>query len=75
MKTTVDIPDADLDELMSLSGASTKREAIVLAIQTYVRQRRLQSLKSTFGTWNIDSNEEMERGDLENADELELRRT
>ncbi len=73
MKTTVDIPDNDLKELMRLSGAATKREAIVSAIQAFVRQKRLQTLKFSFGTWNIDTNDEMERGDTENPDEQELR--
>jgi Arc/MetJ family transcription regulator len=44
MKTTVDIPDAELADVMRFTGATTKREAIVTAIADYNRRRRMASL-------------------------------
>ena len=37
MKTTVDIPDEELEELIRHTGARTKRDAIVTAISDFNR--------------------------------------
>jgi Arc/MetJ family transcription regulator len=50
MKTTVDIPDADLEEAMRLTRAKTKKEAIVTAIQEFNRKRRMAELVKHAGT-------------------------
>ncbi|MBS0366680.1 MAG: type II toxin-antitoxin system VapB family antitoxin [Proteobacteria bacterium] len=50
MKTTVDIPDQDLEDAMRLSRATTKREAIVTAIQDYNRRKRMAELVKHAGT-------------------------
>jgi putative antitoxin of VapBC-like toxin-antitoxin system len=50
MKTTVDIPDADLEEAMRLSQAKTKRAAIIAAIQDFNRRGRLAELGKYAGT-------------------------
>jgi hypothetical protein len=44
MKTTVDIPDAELKDVMRFTRAATKREAIVTAIADYNRRRRMAGL-------------------------------
>jgi hypothetical protein len=44
MKTTVDIPDAELEAVMRFTQAATKREAIVTAIADYNRRRRMAAL-------------------------------
>lgn len=49
MKTTVDIPDEALEEAMRLTGAKTKREAVVLAIEEFNRRRRLARLAGELG--------------------------
>jgi hypothetical protein len=41
MKTTVDIPDDELEAVMRFTGAATKRDAIVTAIADYNRRRRM----------------------------------
>lgn len=51
MKTTVDIPDDALREILELTGAATKREAIVTAIVEYNRRRRLAALAARLGTF------------------------
>ena len=44
MKTTVDIPDDELEAVMRFTRAATKREAIVTAIADYNRRRRMAAL-------------------------------
>jgi len=44
MKTTVDIPDTELEDVMRFTGATTKREAIVTAIADYNRRRRMAAM-------------------------------
>jgi hypothetical protein len=65
MKTTVNIPDADLDDAIRFTHAKTKREAIVTAIQDFNRRKRMAELTRHAGTCK----------DLMGVDELrELRR-
>ncbi len=52
MKTTIDIPDAELKEAMRITGAKTKREAVLAAIVELVRRHRAKSVLSRFGTLN-----------------------
>lgn len=65
MKTTIDIPDAALADAMRFTGAKTKREAVVKALEAYNRQQRVQDLVASFGTLDFASNDEIEAGDLE----------
>lgn len=51
MKTTIDIPEKALKEVMRNTGAATKREAVVTAIEEYNRRRRVEELVKTFGTF------------------------
>ena len=44
MKTTIDIPEKDLKEVMKNTGAKTKREAIVTAVQKFNKRKRLEVL-------------------------------
>lgn len=65
MKTTVDIPDKELEDAMRFTRARTKREAIVTAITEFNRRRRMAELAKRAGTCR----------DMMTADELrELRR-
>jgi Arc/MetJ family transcription regulator len=50
MKTTIDIPEAELREAIQHTGAKTKRDAVVIAISEFNRRRRLQRLAESFGT-------------------------
>jgi len=61
MKTTVDIPEDELLEVMRHTGASTKREAIVTAICEFNRRRRLRRVVEKFGTFeHFLSHEQLE---------------
>lgn len=50
MKTTLDIPVGTLNEVIARTGASTKREAVVLALSEWVRQKRLAELANLLGS-------------------------
>lgn len=60
MKTTIDLPDKELADIMRYSGAKTKKEAITLAVSEYNRRHRLaklaSSIRGTFDTM-IDQTE------------------
>ena len=50
MKTTVDIPDKELRDVMKFTKAKTKRAAVVQAIEEYNRRQRMARLTRYFGT-------------------------
>lgn len=51
MKTTVDIPDDILKDVMSISKARTKKEAIIVAMQEYIARKKMASLSRYLGTF------------------------
>lgn len=60
MRTTIDIPDDELEDAMRFTRARTKREAVVVAIREFNRRRRMAALSKRAGTC----------ADLMTADEL-----
>ena len=50
MKTTVDIPDRELVDVMKFTRAKTKREAIVTAIIEFNRRHRMAELVKYSGS-------------------------
>lgn len=50
MKTAVNIPDDVLKDVMRLTRARTKRDAVVTAMQDYIRRRRMADLIEYSGT-------------------------
>lgn len=50
MKTTVNIPDEELEDAMRFTRARTKREAIVTAIAEFNRRRRMAELTRFAGS-------------------------
>ena len=51
MKTTIDIPEQQLREVMRHTGASTKKAAVVAAVVDFNRRQRLKRLTKRFGTF------------------------
>jgi Arc/MetJ family transcription regulator len=51
MKTTIDIPEKLLAEVMRYTKAATKREAVLTALQEYNRRFRLSKARSLLGTF------------------------
>lgn len=60
MKTSVDIPDKDLKEVLKHTQAKTKKEAIVFVVKDFNKRRRLTELAKILGTFK----EFMTREDL-----------
>ena len=50
MKTSVDIPEVELEDAMRFTKARTKREAIVTAIVEFNARRRMAELARYAGT-------------------------
>jgi len=60
VKTTIDIPNETLREVLRYAGAKTKRAAILTAVDEFNRRRRLTKLTERFGTFEgFISNEEL----------------
>jgi len=54
MRTTLDLPEALLNEAREATGKASKTETIVYALQEVVRRRKIETLKAMFGTVAID---------------------
>ena len=50
MKTTIDIPAKELADAIRFTGARTKREAVVTALQDFNRRQRMARLTRHLGT-------------------------
>jgi len=51
MKTTVDIPDLDLQDLLTFTKAATKKEAVLTAVREFNRRSRMRDLCRILGTF------------------------
>ena len=72
MRATLNIPDELLDDVQSLSGEKSKTRAIVVAMEDFVRRRRMESLISLRGKVAIDYDwEAAEQEELRAAEEQE----
>ena len=61
MKTSIDIPDEELRDLLRFTRAKTKREAIVTAIADFNQRRRMAALVKHSGTFrSLMTNERLE---------------
>lgn len=49
MKTTLDIPDQELRDVVRFTKARTKREAVVTAVREYNQRKRLAALRKHAG--------------------------
>lgn len=54
MRTTLDLPDALVQEAMKLSHQRTKTGVIVNALEDYVRKNKIQGLKKFRGRVCLD---------------------
>ena len=62
MKTTIDIPDEALQELMKHTKSKVKRDAVVTAIAEYNLRKRREVLAKTLGTFEkIISQKDLQR--------------
>lgn len=54
MRTTLDLPEALLEEAQRLLGSKTKTDTIILSLRELVRRRRIEELKSLLGSVKLD---------------------
>ncbi|HCE44242.1 MAG TPA: hypothetical protein DET40_11900 [Lentisphaeria bacterium] len=54
MRTTLDLPNALVEEAMKLSHQRTKTAVLVTALEDFVRKNRIQGLKKFRGKINLD---------------------
>jgi Arc/MetJ family transcription regulator len=54
MRTTLDLPEALLEEARAAAGLPSKTDTIILALRELVRRRRLKELKSLLGRVQLD---------------------
>ncbi len=66
MKTTVDIPENLLKDSLDFSGARSKKDAIVTALEFYTRHERVRRLSGEIQKkpLNFRSNDEIEKADF-----------
>jgi chitinase len=73
MKTTVDIPEKALKDAMRYTGAKTKREAVVKALEDFNRRKGVEALIAMAGSFpDFPTNDEIEAPDI--VDEERMRR-
>ncbi|CAN5204149.1 hypothetical protein BH18ACT10_BH18ACT10_06440 [soil metagenome] len=72
MRTTVTIPDEVLEDLMSLTEASTRTEAVNRAVSEWIRLRKIQEIRSLRGGLRFNRGiEEVRQADIEEMEDLE----
>lgn len=54
MRTTLDLPEALLEEARSALGFKSKTDTVVLALRELVRRRRLDELKALLGQVRLE---------------------
>ena len=64
MKTTVDIPEEELQEAMRSLGVRTKRDAILTALRELNRRHRMARLIRYSGTLDLPANDDLEAPEL-----------
>ncbi|MBI1819410.1 MAG: type II toxin-antitoxin system VapB family antitoxin [Nitrospirae bacterium] len=52
MRTTIDINDKLIDEVIKASGAKSKKGAVVIALQEYIKAKKREELKNLIGSYD-----------------------
>lgn len=52
-KANYDLPDDKLLKVVRLTNASSKREAIIIALDAYLRKKKLEELVQAYGKFNL----------------------
>ncbi len=74
MRATLNIPDDVISEVQRITGEKSKTRAIVIAMQEFIRQRKLDELSALQGKIQIDDlSEELEILELEEVKEDDTR--
>jgi Arc/MetJ family transcription regulator len=54
MRTTLDLPEALIEEAMALTHISTKTDLIKTALQNLIQKEKMKDIKRYFGKMNLD---------------------
>ena len=54
MRTTLDLPEALVEEARTILGGKSKTDAIIFALRDLVRRKRIEELKSLLGRVQLD---------------------
>ncbi len=54
MRTMVEIDEGTLKEVVSLTGAKSKKNAVIIAINDYLKMKRREAFKQLIGNYDID---------------------
>ena len=54
MRTLVEIDEGILKEVINLTGAKSEKNAIIIAINDYLKMKKREALKQLIGNYNID---------------------
>jgi len=54
MRTTLDLPEALIDEAMALTHIQTKTDLIKTALQNLIQKEKIKDLKRYFGKVDLD---------------------
>ncbi len=74
MRATISLDDHLIKELMDVTGAKTKTEAIHLAISEFIRRKKLEGLKALSGKVRIGHRwQELEEHELKAQEKQERR--
>lgn len=75
MRTTMSLDDVLIKELMEVTGARTRTEAIHLAISEFIRRKKLEGLKALSGKIQLaDTWQDLEQLELKEQEKQERRR-
>jgi len=66
MRATLNIPDDLLQEVQKISGEKSKTKAIIIAMEEFIRQKKIKELIALKGKIQIDY-------DWEKEEELEMK--
>jgi Arc/MetJ family transcription regulator len=61
MKTTLNIPEELIKKAMSLSSLKTKTETVIIALQEYVRQKKIEKILKHEGKLQFEETWEKSR--------------
>lgn len=68
MRTTIDLPEELMSDLMALSKTRKKKDAVRVALEEFVRRKKLEKLLTLPGKIEIsDITTELERMELEES--------
>jgi Arc/MetJ family transcription regulator len=56
MRTTLELPDALVEEAMSITNISTKRELVKYALENIIQKEKVKELANYFGKIVLDMN-------------------